>query len=211
MRARLYVLHFLLILLALSPPTSIDIKYINNAEHRVGNALADYTDMSSEESFNCVFGVVVFEERDYLYGYDSYTYPDKTVAYISGRVKIKLMVHELGHVFDLLIPYKQRPTTLLATRGIVDRTGDKVTGSWYNGYYRHIGKTAPANGYLSDSYLLGYQMHPVYMQGGNSATEDWADIFLNWVYQSFASNDAGDAINAWVDKNMRIWLRRCMR
>lgn len=56
------------------------------------------------------------------------------------------------------------------------------------------------------TYITGYQWHSENMEGGNSNDEEWADIFQNWVFNSFANNNAGSAINDWVNTYMPKWL-----
>ncbi len=47
------------------------------------------------------------------------------------------------------------------------------------------------------------------MDAGNNEFEDFADIWLNWVYGSFVPNPAGWALYSWTEENMDAWLGRC--
>jgi hypothetical protein len=54
----------------------------------------------------------------------------------------------------------------------------------------------------------GYQWHSEIMNDiGNSASEDWADIFMNWTYGSFNfSNTKGLTLFFWTHAHMQEWV-----
>jgi hypothetical protein len=141
-----------------------------------------------------------------------------------GAITTRLMLHELGHAFewrmrDYFKGYAgtNNPIELLTKEGIYNRD-TFITGAHSNGEYdRNAGQGsgdpengwAGKNGYRSDSYTDEFQWHPRSMDSdGNTAQEDWADIFQNWALgpQSFAPNSAGTTIYNWADSHMDVWI-----
>jgi hypothetical protein len=120
-----------------------------------------------------------------------------------------LIIHEYGHIFDHTITgeWGFGRNTLGGTT-IVDEFGEYVEGvppggdSW----------TRTNDGYSCDTYPC--QQHPLNTEGGNSAGEDFADMYMNYVLEEssiysnggFASNPAGEARFAWMQSNMEIWV-----
>ena len=56
-----------------------------------------------------------------------------------------------------------------------------------------------------------WQYHPMTVNAngeidGDNPWEDFADMFMNYVFNSFANNSAGDARNSWMQDNMGHWL-----
>ncbi len=99
---------------------------------------------------------------------------------------------------------------MLRATGVYAPDGAKVTGTKYGNYYiRNMGSKAPGNSYWSDNVRDENLEHPISMDEGNNEFEDFADIWLNWVYQSFVPNKAGWALYSWADNNMDTWLGRC--
>ena len=41
---------------------------------------------------------------------------------------------------------------------------------------------------------------------GNTPNEDFADMFLNWAFDSFADDPMGEARYAWMEENMADWI-----
>ena len=99
------------------------------------------------------------------------------------------MAHELGHVFEKHIYFDNgsvyagtnNPVQMIASQGIYDSFGNLMT----IGGNRNNGVAAPDNGYCSDSWQDECQWHPVSLVDGQTPQEDWADIFMNWSFDSF--------------------------
>jgi hypothetical protein len=181
-----------------TPPRASDLAIITSACMRVGAALAGSTRPSS--AFNRRFAHQVFWPARGLQGHDAFTHADTRILYVPGRITERLIVHELGHVLDLQEFRTQRPSRLLWQNGVYDETGRLVTGTHTGGIYRrYAGRRSPDNGYRSDDWHDGWQLHP----GDPLCTEDWADMWLNWVYRSFVDNPAGRALYHWVNARMR--------
>jgi hypothetical protein len=66
---------------------------------------------------------------------------------------------------------------------------------------------SPHNGYQHTGYP--WQIHSKKMRGGNSAIEDWADMFLAWVMGEFADNEAGAALDRFLSEYMARRLAPC--
>ena len=143
----------------------------------------------------------------------------------STRVEnsITAMETKLSTVLSIAIS----PEKLLENDGIYT-AGQLITGTLINGIYNRNGNPS-LDAYLGKSYAdlrptvcqdrygnvvttnlyhyNGYQWHPKGMLGGNSSTEDFADIFQNWVFSSLKDNLAGNGINDWMNKWMPTWIR----
>jgi hypothetical protein len=133
---------------------------------------------------------------------------DGKIQILFGKVTPRLIVHELGHSFEKHIWTKNggkyygtnNPIQLLADDGIYDVIGNLITGKGN----RNNDMNAPDNGYYSDD--IPDQYHARGKVDGDDGNEDWADMFMNWVYDSFYPNPAGDALYNWINVNMAEWL-----
>jgi len=189
--------------------TSEQKKAIRQAVEDVGYALWGYIGNSPWEAFEMTMGSVnfVFDEAKQIDGWaiteiDTITF-DNSInterASIAGI--IRTVTHEFGHILDV--------RTGLSGSGsmwttINDLEGKYVTG--VNGDGIWVRKNA---GYGSDSYPD--QMHPADKNGGQSTIEEFADMFMNWVYDSFAQDAAGDARFGFMTTNMADWVSSASR
>lgn len=181
-----------------------DRSTIFSALDLVGIALARNTELNPVDAFNKVYEQVIFRLYNAL---PYFAYSQHEVIWFEwGKVDLHFAVHELGHVFDQHVLQKQ-PSKELWKNGVWTPSGIQVTGSVGNAYYnRCMGKRAPANGYNSDG--LPDMVHYRKLENFNEAHEDFADIFMNWVFNSFAPNDAGLALYNWMEVNIPLWLNR---
>jgi hypothetical protein len=171
---------------------------------RVAAAFSRFTHLRPNVSFKQAFGEVIFRASYSLDGLDALVPSRNLVIFYPPNLSERLVVHELGHMFELCLPRFVRPSELLSWEGVWDDVGYLITGTWLGGYKRFNGKKAPENGYRSDD--RPDLMHPLSLDGGQKPTEDWCDIFMNWVFRSFADNHAGRTLFAWVDWHMKLWL-----
>ncbi len=104
--------------------------------------------------------------------------------------------HELGHALAQLLggrPYDDLNATM-----IVDALGNDVAGGSGGTYIR------TNNGYvLTNGSTWSWQQNT-----DATANEDFADMFLNWSYNSFDNDPAGagDARYQWMSANMPSWI-----
>jgi RHS repeat-associated protein len=176
----------------------------------VASALSPYTGVGGESSFKQVFGPMLFITDMNLGKWFART-SNGLIRFSPGNVTPRLTAHELGHAFEKHIwaqnggtyANTNNPVQVLATEGIYDANENFVTGKGN----RNNGLYAPINGYWSDNYQDEWQWHPRNMEGGNNNFEDWADIFLNWAFNSFVPNPAGTALYNWVDIHMNEWVK----
>jgi len=166
-------------------------------------ALARHTGTTPIEAFNCVMGglqPVVFVLERYL-KYDGFT-SGNTIKLKPGRITERLAAHELGH--RLATRLNNAPLRLLTWHGIKLPDGKLLTGSGIGGYSRGGKRYAPANGFRSDHLPDIYcdRSRPTW----NSAGEEFPDIVMNWVYATFANNEAGVALYEWMDAHMAEWV-----
>ena len=176
--------------------------------HVVGQSLAPITNTGEATAYQKSFGPMTYTASNDLGGWFG-TASDGQISILIGKTTPRLVVHELGHAFEKHIwaAYGGRyagtnnPIQMLIDDGVYDRRGNLVTG--HNN--RNNDLPAPVNGYWSDD--IPDQYHPRWLEDGDNTHEDWADIFMNWVYDSFYPNPAGEALNNWVTTNMAEWVR----
>lgn len=137
-----------------------------------------------------------------------YGYTDKyenKITFRPRKVFREVFIHEVGHGFAKVT--HPGPMEVLDKESIYTPSGKFITGIhpiYRRIYWRHGKKKSPFNGYKSDGGI--YQLHPLTMKDSNNASEDWADMFLNWVLSSFADNEVGNTLYTWVDNHMKLWL-----
>lgn len=124
--------------------------------------------------------------------------PDRIKLKI-GCVTESIVLHELGHVINDLVPNKDRPATYLARHGIFTLEGVPVTGPGRRWYERWFGYRAPRNGYKSDLVHI----HPRWRWKGNNELEDFADMLLAWALDNFTDDPKGQALLGWITNYLR--------
>jgi len=176
----------------------------------VASALARVSGQAATTIFKQAFGPMTFTIRNDIryFGIAS----NGNIDFQAGRVTARLTAHELGHSFEMHMKANNggvyaddHPIVMLIRQGIYDANGNLVTGKGLSNRYN--GLFAPNNGYYCDSYIGECQWHSRDVNDWNNENEDWADIFMNWAFGSFAPNPAGDALYNWVETNMVSWLR----
>ena len=140
----------------------------------------------------------------------------KVVCYAQAAITERLLVHELGHALqhsrysdNTLGPYAS-----LQNAQIVDYSGAWVTGKHPDGEFERS-----SLGYISEEppYMYhGPRINGKGFPGWNSnleheaRNEDFADMFMNWTYNSFdyspSANGAGIRRYEWMDSNMLTWI-----
>lgn len=194
--------------------TQEEMDTIRSAVKLVGESLSPFSNhnLTPGATFIASFGNMVFKSDSNLgswYGKTSH----ELIRLKPGIITERLTLHELSHAFEKHLysiagrySGTNNPVQMLIDDGVYADDGSFVTGYRNGAYDRHGGNLAPDNGYYSDNYLDEWQWHPRGMIDGNSASEDWADIFLNWVTGSFVPNKSGDSLMNWVDVNMVQWV-----
>jgi RHS repeat-associated protein len=114
-----------------------------------------------------------------------------------GHFSAQNAAHELGHVFDRRAG-NDHPSADLAAANI----------TYVNERGRNVRLTTGFNrvntGYATAG--LPWQQHPATMPGGATPGEDFADMFLGWAYNHFATDTAGAARYDWMSTNMAEWI-----
>jgi len=104
----------------------------------------------------------------------------------------------MGHVFDRRAG--DQPEADLTTAQITDPdTGLLIAGS---------GVYLDNTGYACAGRFCTWQQNNNPNLGGNSANEEFADMFLGWSYNHFAGNAAGAARYGWMQSHMPSWIER---
>jgi hypothetical protein len=185
-----------------------------NGARQVAYALAGaIKNMNSAQAFRFVFGEMNYCSGKCKSGLDLNGYYGRTawpnIAFNTGAMTGRLVAHELGHALDQriyandgYITQDWRPLKMILA-GIYSGN-NFVTGGSPDNYNRYNGKYAPENGYLSDS--IPNQYHSRDVSGWNNPDDDFADIFQNWAYESFADNPTGSALYNWANTNMELWV-----
>jgi RHS repeat-associated protein len=129
-----------------------------------------------------------------------------------------LVVHELGHVFSRILSsstanYGNNGAGDILYRGVWQGNWAKLNcnDDWPNRWKTAYG---PNYGFASDGVNdLTWQLHFMQDQGLYAANEEFADMFLGWVFNKWetdASNSltyAGGMRSDWMNHWMPIWLR----
>lgn len=173
----------------------------------LGEKLAEISGIRPELAFTCLFGYVEFVAGIPSANYDGYVSKHNCfrITLRPGKVRLSLVLHELGHLLTDNVPEQQSGNYLLARYGI--KVGRRlVTGPGLNGYSRNAGYHAPRNGYIDDTFPA--HEHPA-TDDGNNALEDFADILNSWVLNNIADNAAGQAIIAWITNYILERLKNC--
>jgi len=136
--------------------------------------------------FNSIFrgSTLVLNKRTKDMIKNNYTYhgaTNETTISFNGAPPKENIFHEFGHVFDNI--FHDVPTTNLYYTEIYDSTGKFVMGGYYNGKHRqpYIGYLHPCN---TTVFACSSEQHPKDMgkgtdDTGDSAIEEWGDLFLN--------------------------------
>jgi RHS repeat-associated protein len=126
-------------------------------------------------------------------------------AKVSSTAYNRFLTHEIGHIFD------NRIGPGYGSDELVKATFSYADGTFASGVNPATGIWLRTNaGYSCNDYPC--QQHPVNTDGGQDPLEDFADMFLNWVYNSFDystdanGNGAGQARYNWVTDHMSEWL-----
>jgi len=120
-----------------------------------------------------------------------------------------LIIHEFGHIFDYTITGQWGyARNVLGSTTIYDELGRYVEGVPVGGG----AWTRTNDGYRCATYPC--QQHPLNEPGGETAGEDFADMFMNLVLDysgiytdgGFASDLFGQARYDWMHSYMTIWV-----
>jgi RHS repeat-associated protein len=157
-------------------------------------------------AFRDSMGKTTIISEDYPPG-NYYGETDGSVITFYGHLSPEDMIHELGHRINNAA--NQGLTNLLddPSYAVFDMHNKFVTGNRGNGYDRGGGNPAPQNGYRSD-LPCPYQCHPRSMDAsGNTANEEWADMFMNFIGNTYADNPAGNALYNWTTTNLASFIK----
>jgi len=192
----------------------------------VGAKFAEIIGGTAAGAFNSIFGRMTFGLDQSLEEQGFFGQSLGNVINFQPGIQIspRLVTHELGHAFEQRIYGKNgnkyegtnNPIEVLIHKGVWDKQGNLITGTTnHENSYLRYGNTGGSpfdNGYTSNDYHSEAQWHPKGMKpDGNTAGEDWADIFMNWTFDTFAPGPAGTALNSWTTTNMAGWISEASR
>jgi hypothetical protein len=148
------------------------------------------------------------------------------------RISPQTIAHELGHSFnarlanhldgqieDLAISDIERAELVEMARDLrpYSQLNSEEIVAEIDGEIVHVAGPPPGGGYQRTD--LGYatlgtpwQQHSLRWGGGdptgNTANEDYADMFLGWAYDGFTDDPAGDARYGWMENHMPAWIEQ---
>jgi hypothetical protein len=96
------------------------------------------------------------------------------------------MMHEFSHLFDNRIAGPKYASTLLNGNGRFTRDMTKYRSEGFPDVQHFYGDPAGC--------------------GGTTSCEDFGDMGMNWVRDSFANNLQGHAAYEWMDARMGGWI-----
>jgi hypothetical protein len=183
-----------------------DLVIIQGDVEKVGGALQPFTGQSAFDSFKSVMGSVSIGID--LPGSAKGCYLTHCYGGTRGQLGKEwakgLLIHELGHIFD---SRTGASGWLDKALNLNDSNGFHITGA-ING----MGFVRTDSGYKSASFPD--EQHPLdrssnpdpdWNEAYYTASEDFADMFMNWVQRSFDyvnANNAGNVRNNWMQINM---------
>lgn len=177
----------------------------------VAGALSKHSDYSAADTFLGVFGRMTFSV---LSGTGAW-FGERVstgISFTSGKERLdpRLMAHELGHSFNAMYVNRgnaDSPYNVLGKTTITDSAGNWLTGllydsqegvtEWVRGY---DGYPLSSNGDYDDPELYH---GPVDWEDANSVGEEYADMFMNWSFNSFLSSAAGIARYNWMSRDVQ--------
>ena len=119
-------------------------------------------------------------------------------------------VHELGHAFN----YALNPNTtddLSYGQGIIDLAvegvwvdGERIAGNRTTSYANDNEYVRTGDGYRPGLYSVNGG--PYQQNAANAVGEDYADMFMNWAFNSFASDVYGQARYRFMDDHISAWI-----
>jgi hypothetical protein len=124
----------------------------------------------------------------------------------SGKIDGRIIAHELAHVFRNRYFGRMGKTTdvdlysVIGNATITDEDGNYVSGV-QNGTWERTFQGYKSNG-APDVYHGSKEW-----DDWNSTGEEFADMFMNWVYDSFSADNAGAARYKWMNDSMITWMK----
>ena len=113
----------------------------------------------------------------------------------TGKLNPRVLAHEFGHVFNAEMvnngqgdPYHDLKTSTI--EGVYEQDA-----AWHRNF----------NGYRSAFQPDVY--HGMEFDDWDSNGEDLADMYMNWVFNTFSTDSAGIARYNWMDDHMKVWLK----
>jgi len=181
---------------------------IRSSVVETGIALASVMDGDSTpwEAFAEVFGEMEYSKFDKdsngNSGYCTGMTANGITCYSGEPVDPRLFTHELGHVFSHA--YADTPYTDLEGEKIVDSKGNWIMGTHDNGIYQRT-----TRGYPSDKEPTLYH-DTDWADFETNAHDDYADMFMNWVYGTFdysaLAYNAGVIRDNWMTTNVASYI-----
>ncbi len=184
--------------------------------HKIATAIHELSDSGV---FHSIFGGINLTLKQDLGTFYGQTTNVKDIAFRPDKLTERLFGHELGHVFDNIMykmegdKYADTHPIELLLKGLYASDGEFLTGENRHGdgqYNRNRGLTGLESGYQCDTvpcqYHLMKETDPsIKMDGANTPSEEWADMFLNWGLGGFSPTKRGDFYKSWMTTNMVIW------
>jgi RHS repeat-associated protein len=178
------------------------MRAVMQAVLQIARKLVQYIGGTYLDAFLKVFGALTFTMSKTI-GNSCEAGASGVTCSTGTKVDARLIVHELGHTFAIRAGYK--PYTDLGNTEIIDDRGLHVTGKNRQGVF--IRTTL---GYIKPNAPWMYHGPLDWPDDWNSPSEDFADMFMNWVFDTFDySLDAygsGKARFDWMTRHIEEWI-----
>jgi hypothetical protein len=179
-----------------------DKETVYQAVKDFANRLAEASqgEMTPDEAFNKIFGVVRFEHvmnkcDQGCWGRSQGTNDIRFYVDSTGKLDPRLVIHELGHSLN---------SALSALKG-VDLSPYKVLEKTWSTNQAFPRREDSENGFAGPAF--GWQQSTE-----ETVYEEFADMVIGWTYSRWQVdeysniNEAGLARSNWMDTNMAIWF-----
>jgi YD repeat-containing protein len=187
----------------------------------IGQKMSPYLgNAPSSETFSRVFGTP-FEFVKTGGGDICYAGYKTVVCHLEADLTERFLTHEFGHVLQMSIDgvnvrqqspehLNQGPYYSLEKAEIRDSLGNWVTGTHPSGEFERTMRGYTDNR-IPAVYHGSFEWDDWNSNVNHTArNEDFADMFLNWVFDSFdysiKANDAGYKRYNWMQENMQEWV-----
>ena len=137
------------------------------------------------------------------------------VSLLPKKVTNRLIAHELGHTFSYRMwnasggTYADNHPEVFLGYGLYDESGAFMTGDNGTSYSRNNGTQGLSSGYSCSTVPCQYHFYKSdgsLMAGALTASEEWADMFLNWSKGGFTNSSHGVFYANWMTTNMSEWI-----
>jgi hypothetical protein len=189
--------------------TDLEVGYVYSAIVRTGYRIMEYTEVDINnnpiEIFAYTYNIkssspfIIDHYNNGGVGGIAYSYRHngfhgfyRNTTFDIHQQSINLVIHEIGHSFEFLIEKDAYTRELIPFAVLMkeqSRNWNFPRRTFANSYVGYCG--------LRWVWQQSPSLHP---------REEFADMFIGWVYNCWEDSEAGELRKAFMDKNMKMWL-----